>query len=86
MKAIQITEDYLKNCDLESKEVKEGTVKYNIYSIRFDFDIYCYIDKSGNCLFWGESFRLDFFIVKCDKVHKFKSIFRMLTGKKLNIK
>ena len=88
MKAIQITEVLLREYDLKRKMVIGGTGRpYTRYSIRDDFDIYCYMDLSGNCLFWGECIEgEDFFILKCDKVHKFQNIYKILNGKELNKK
>lgn len=83
----QITEDYLKNRYFEKRTVMGGTNPYTQYSIRVDFDIYCYIDPAGNCLFWGECIvGEDFFIVKCDKVHEFQNIYKVLTGKEFKPK
>ncbi|MCH8067819.1 MAG: hypothetical protein IID16_00900 [Candidatus Marinimicrobia bacterium] len=85
MKVIQITEDQLIKWDFEKRTVMGGTNPYTQYSIRAEFDIYCYIDPAGNCLIYGECIEgEDFFIIKCDKVHDFQNIYKILTGKELN--
>ena len=79
-----ITEDYLIELKLPKKAVLTGPLPYNEYSIRNNFNIYCDMDTSGNCLFWGECIEgLDFFIIKCDTVHAFQNIYEVLTGKEL---
>lgn len=62
--------------------------EYIEYSIRNEFEIYCHMDKSGNCLFWGECPQgEDFFIIKCDSVHVFQNTYAVLNPhEKLTIK
>lgn len=88
-----ITEYYLIELKLPKRAVLTGSIPFNEYSIRNNFNIYCYMDTSGNCLFWGEIQRrpkkniiADFFIVKCDTVQAFQNIHEALTGNKLVIK
>lgn len=84
---IPLTEDWLIKFDLQSREVLTGKTPYTEYSIRNEFDIYCYMDESGNCLFWGLIYYgEDFFIIKCDTVHKFQEIYELFTQEKLEIK
>lgn len=79
-----ITEDYLIELKLPKRAVLSGTIPFNEYSIRNNFDIYCCMDISGNCLFSGECYKAtDFFIVKCDTVQAFQNIYEVLTGNKL---
>ena len=74
----------LKKCAFQERTVLTNPIAYIEYSIRNDFDIYCYMDTSGNCLIYGECISgEDFFIVKCDTVHEFQNIVRSLTGKEL---
>ena len=81
-----MNEDFLINSGLEKRKVLISIDPYNEYSIRNDFDIYCYIDRAGNCLIYGECIiGEDFFIIKCDTVHEFQNIFKVLTGKELTI-
>lgn len=87
MKPIPLTEDRLINWDLERRTVIGGTEPYTKYSIRNGFDIYCYMDMVGNCLIYGKCITgEDFFIIKCDKVHEFQNIYKILAGKELKIK
>ena len=79
---IPLTEQWLIDLGLESRLVQPDM--YYEYSIRNGFEIYCYMDASGNCLFWVEGPDADCFIVKCDKVHEFQNIYFSLTGKELN--
>lgn len=82
-----ITEDWLRKCGLLTRTVLTAKVPFVEYSIRNGFDIYCYMDHAGNCLFWGECIiGEDFFIVKCDKVNEFQNIYKMLVDKELKIK
>ena len=84
---IPLSEDWLIKFDLPTKKVIGGKTPYNKYSIRNQFDIYCYFDTSGNCLIYGQCYEgEDFFIIKCDTVHKFQDIYKMLTEKELKIK
>ena len=97
---IPLTEDWLIKSNLEKRRVQEtdedrfnrmkgikiNSIPYNEYSIRNDFDIYCYMDQSGNCLIYGEChIGKDFFIIKCDKVYEFQNIFKVLANKELTI-
>ena len=84
-----ITEDYLIKLKLPKRAVLSESIPYNEYLIRDNFNIYCHIDKSGNCLFWGETVRgliEDFFIVQCDTAQAFREIYKALTGHKLVIR
>ena len=88
-----ITEDYLIELKLPKRAVSTGAIPYNEYSIRNNFDIYCQMQRSGDCLFWGEHILWgehiqgeDFFIIKCDTIEVFQNIYKMLTGKELVIK
>ena len=86
--SIPLNEDWLIKSNLEKRQVLTivGISTYYEYSIRNDFDIYCYIDKSGNCSLYGECIiGEDFFIIKCDTVHEFQNIFKVLAGKELTI-
>ena len=84
---IPLTEECLIKFDLKKREVLTSPESYNEYSIRNEFEIYCHMDKSGNCLFWGGCLQgEDFFIIKCDTVHGFQNIFKVLTSKELTIK
>ena len=81
---IELTEDWLIKFNLLKRAVLTSKIPYNEYSIRDNFNIYCYMDQSGNCLFWGECNEgLDFFIVKCDTVHAFQNIYKILADKEL---
>jgi len=85
LKPIPLTEEWLIKFNLEKRVVLTAIDPYNEYSIRNDFDIYCYIDYAGNCLIYGECIiGEDFFIIKCDEVHEFQDIFKSLTGEELN--
>lgn len=74
LKPIPMSEQWLKDFNLSSREGLTSPTRYWEYSIRNDFEIYCQMDKFGNCLFWigGE------FIVKCDSVHMFQNIYGIL--------
>ena len=77
-------EEWLIKSDLEKREVLTTIDPYKEYSIRNGFDIYCYMDKSGNCMIYGECIiGEDFFITKCDTIHDFQNIHKILTGKEL---
>ena len=81
---IPLTEEWLIKFGLPKREVITNPENYNEYSIREDFDIYCHMDRSGNCLLWGECDEgEDFFIIKYDTVHEFQNIFRDLTAKEV---
>ncbi len=85
IESIPLTEDWVIKFDLEKREVLTED-PYREYSIRNNFDIYCYMDKSGNCLIYGECvIGEDFFITKCDTVHDFQNTFKILTGKELKL-
>ncbi len=80
-----VYEEWLKKFKLPTRIVKTGSI-YNEYSIRNGFEIYCYMDYAGNCLFWGSTDEgEDFFIIKCDTVHMFQNIYRILADKELEI-
>ena len=82
-----ITEDYLIELKLPKRAVLSESIPYNEYSIRSNFNIFCFVDTAGNCLFWGECDECeDFFIIKCDSIEAFQNIVKMLTGNKLVIK
>ena len=81
---MKITEDYLLSLSLPDRAVLINKIPYNEYSIRDNFNIYCHMDFSGNCLFWGECYKFpDFFIIKCDSIRAFQDIYKVLTGKDL---
>ena len=84
---MKITEDYLVNLKLPRRVNITNPKPFNEYSIRDNFNIYCYMDTSGNCLFWGGSLveyvHEAFLIVKCDTFFEFQNIYKMLTGKEL---
>ena len=71
---IPLTEQWLKD---KFHLPRQKSETYYKYSIRNNFEIYCYMDKSGNCLFWiGKEF-----MVKCDTVHMFQNIYAIFSGK-----
>jgi hypothetical protein len=76
---VELTDEWLIKFQLPKREVKTKTSTYYIFSIRNDFEIYCHMDKSGNCLFWGVNSMADhFFIIKCDAVHVFQNTYAAL--------
>ena len=82
-----MSEDWLIKFDLPSRKVIGGRVSYNKYSIRNDFDIYCYMDHAGNCLIYGGTdANNDFFNITCDTINTFQDIYKMLTDQELKIK
>ncbi len=84
---MKITEDYLISLKLPKRAVLTGVIPYNEYSIRNNFNIYCYMDTSSNCLFWGTIDKYkDFFILKCDTVQAFQKIYEALTDKEIESK
>ncbi len=77
---IKLTEEWFIKWQLQRREIRKG-VHYYQYSIRNDFEIYCHMDASGNCLFYSETIRIvdeDFFIRKCNTVHDFQNIYDVL--------
>ena len=78
---IPLTEQWLIDFGLSKRKVKK-LIEYNEYSIRNDFELFCYIDNAGWCLIWRS---LDVFIVKTNTVHGFQNIVKELTGKELTI-
>ncbi|MEE9451068.1 MAG: hypothetical protein V3V72_13545 [Ignavibacteriaceae bacterium] len=85
-----ITEEYLIELKFPKRVVLSESISYNEYSIRDNFNIYCYMDTSSNCRFWvekkSEHSRESMFIVKCDTVQVFQKIYEALTGNKLVIR
>lgn len=89
-KPIPLTEKWLQDkFGLPKRQVRTDS-PYFQYSIRANFEIYCFMDGSGNCLFYGETMNIieeDFFIIKCDTVHMFQNIYAILNPhEKLTIK
>ena len=84
---IPLTEEWLKKTNLQSRTITDKDPYYQ-YSIRNDFEIYCFMDDVGNCLFYGEVYHdNDFFIIKCDTVHIFQNTYAVLNPhKELKIK
>ena len=84
---MKIIEDWIMQLEFPRRAVLTNPKPYNEYSIRNNFEIYCYMDEFGNCLFWGECIQgEDFFIIKCDDEKVFKNIVKVLTGNELVIK
>lgn len=85
---IELTEEWLIKWQFSKRKVIGSETPYNKYSIRNDYEIYCFIDISGNCLFYGECIQgEDFFIRKCNTVHDFQNIYAVLnTHEELTIK
>ena len=76
---LKLTEEWLIKFQLPKRQINPQTSTYYIYSIREDFEIYCHMDHSGNCLFWGVNSMGDhFFIIKCDTVHVFQKTYAVL--------
>jgi len=85
-KPIPLTEDWFIKFNLDKREILTAFDPYNVYSIRNDFDVFCFMDAAGNCLIYGDCIASeDFFIIKCDTVHEFQNIFKVLVGKELTI-
>lgn len=84
---IPLTEEWLIKFQLPQRELMPLTNLHE-YSIRNEYEIYCHMDEAGNCLFWEEcDSPNDFFIIKCDTVHTFQNIFKILNPhEKLTIK
>ncbi|GAG52718.1 unnamed protein product, partial [marine sediment metagenome] len=52
---IKLTEEWLIKWQLPKRErLIIGDSYYTEYSIRNEFDIYCFFDHAGNCLIYGE--------------------------------
>ena len=85
---LKLTEEWLIKFQLPKRQINPQTSTYYIYSIRDDFEIYCYMDHSGNCLFWGVNSMDDHFLIrKCDTVHDFHNIYSVLNpNEELKIK
>lgn len=76
---IELTEEWLIKFQLPKRKVLIiGDSYYMEFSIRNDFEICCYMDKHGNCIFYGECGSEDFFIIKCNTVHAFQNIYATL--------
>lgn len=84
---IPLTEEWLIMFNLPHRELMPQA---NVckYSIRNDFEIFCHMDESGNCLFYAACPNgYDFFIIKCNTVHGFQQIYSILNPhEKLTIK